>query len=90
MPMHPSILKIAQIDFLAFARLALRDLDGTEISDDRYLEFLASHLMDFADGRSRRLLINLPPRHLKTQFCTVCFAAWTLAHNPEAKILLIT
>jgi hypothetical protein len=32
--MHPSILKIAQIDFLAFARLALRDLDGTEISDD--------------------------------------------------------
>jgi hypothetical protein len=88
--MHPDILKIAQIDFLAFARIALRELDGTNVSDDRYLELLASNLMDFADGATKWLLINLPPRHLKTQLCSVCFAAWILAHSPEAKIMLIT
>jgi predicted phage terminase large subunit-like protein len=54
------------------------------------LEMLASRLMDFAEGKTRRLLINLPPRHLKTQLCTVSFAAWILAHKPDTKIMLIT
>ena len=60
------------------------------MSKDRYLELLASRLMDFAEGKTKRLLINLPPRHLKTQLCTVSFAAWILAHKPDTKIMLIT
>jgi predicted phage terminase large subunit-like protein len=88
--MTSAIFKIVKTDFLAFARMALRELDGTRMSDDRYLELLASELIDFADGKTKRLLMNLPPRHLKTQLCTVCFAAWILAHEPETKIMLIT
>ena len=88
--MNSEISKIVALDFLAFARKALRELDRVLISDDRYVELLASNLMDFADGKTKRLLINLPPRHLKTQLCTVCFAAWMLAHEPTTKIMLIT
>src|SRR5262245_64491195 len=88
--MNSEILNIVKVDFLAFARKALRELDGTRISEDRYLELLSSHLMDFADGKTKRLLINLPPRHLKTQLCTVCFAAWVLAPKPRRKIMAIT
>src|SRR6478672_8638702 len=88
--MKNNIAKIVSADFLTFARMALRELDGTRISEDRYLEMLASRLMDFAEGKTRRLLINLPPRHLKTQLCTVSFAAWILAHKPDTKIMLIT
>src|SRR5262245_45317510 len=57
--MNSEILNIVKVDFLAFARKALRELDGTRISEDRYLELLSSHLMDFADGKTKRLLINL-------------------------------
>ena len=81
---------IAKHDFLAFAQIALRELDGTEISDDRYLEALESELMRLADGSSKRLLVNLPPRHLKTMLCTICFAAWLLAHHPREKILVVS
>ena len=88
--MKNNIAKIVSADFLAFACWALRELDGTRISKDRYLELLASRLMDFAEGKTKRLLINLPPRHLKTQLCTVSFAAWILAHKPDTKIMLIT
>jgi len=88
--MKNEILKIVKFDFLAFARKALIELDGTRISDDRYLELLSSNLMDFADGKTRRLLINLPPRHLKTQLCTVCFSAWILAQKPDTKLMLVT
>ena len=41
-------------------------------------------------GSTKRLLINLPPRHLKTEVGSVCFAAWLLAHQPNIKILLVT
>ena len=88
--MKNNIAKIVSADFLAFTRMALRELDGTRISKDRYLEMLASRLMDFAEGKTKRLLVNLPPRHLKTQLCTVCFAAWMLAHEPATKIMLLT
>jgi len=77
-------------DFLVFARKAIVELDGTEVSDDRYVDYLAAKLMEFADGDIRRLLINLPPRHLKTMLCTVCLAAWILAHHPRKKILVVT
>ena len=88
--MKNNVARIVSTDFLTFARMALRELDGTRISEDRYLELLASRLMDFADGKAKRLLVNLPPRHLKTQLCTVSFAAWILAHKPDTKIMLIT
>jgi len=71
--MKNNIAKIVPADFLTFARKALRELDGTRISEDRYLELLESRLMDFAEGKTKRLLVNLPPRHLKTQLCTVSF-----------------
>ena len=45
--------------------------------------------MQFADGLIKRLLVNLPPRHLKTYLGSVCLAAWILAHNPSTKIMIL-
>ena len=88
--MHSKLVAAVQSDFLAFAQLALRELDGTKLSDDRYLDLLATRLIELHDGSIKRLLINLPPRHLKTQLCTICFAAWLLANDPTVKILIVT
>ncbi len=77
------------IDFLWFATKAIRELDGTVVSKDKYLEYLATVLVAFADGSIKRLIINLPPRHLKTLLATVSLAAWILAHQPNAKILVV-
>lgn len=41
-------------NLLAFAQKALRELDGTDMSDDRYLEYLERYLMDFATGSTKR------------------------------------
>ena len=42
------------------------------------LEYLASELMEFVDGETRRLLVNLPPSHLKTLLFAVCLSGWTI------------
>ena len=38
-------------------------------------------------GKIRRLIINLPPRYLKSLLASVAFPAWCLGHDPAAQIL---
>jgi hypothetical protein len=87
--MKNDIDSLLRNDFLSFARKALRELDGTILSDDPYLDYLASKLTAFADGEVKRLIINAPPRHLKSQLGTVCLAAWILGHRPNKKIIVL-
>ncbi|HEX3413773.1 MAG TPA: terminase, partial [Stellaceae bacterium] len=41
-------------------------------------------------GKIRRLIINLPPRHLKSLLASVAFPAWCLGHDPSAQILCVS
>jgi phage terminase large subunit-like protein len=82
--------ELPKYDLSAFARKAIYELDGTEISRDPYLDVIESPLNDFSEGAIRRLIVNLPPRTLKTLFCSIVLSAWLLAHDPTLKILLIT
>jgi predicted phage terminase large subunit-like protein len=88
--MKSELKSMVRTDFLSFARKAILELDGTKLGDDRYLEYLATELMEFVDGKTRRLLINLPPRHLKTLLSAVCLSAWKFAHEPSTKIMIVT
>ena len=39
------------------------------------------------DGRIRRLIINVPPRSLKSHLVSVAFPAWVLGHKPDHQII---
>jgi predicted phage terminase large subunit-like protein len=77
-------------DFLSFARKAILQLDGTKISTEPYLKYLAQELDQFANEETRRLIINLPPGHLKTLLGSVSLAAWMLAHDPSLKLIVVS
>jgi hypothetical protein len=51
---------------------------------------LAYELDQFANEDTRRLIINLPPGHLKTLLGSVSLAAWMLAHDPSLKIIIVS
>src|ERR1700721_1916297 len=38
-------------------------------------------------GKIRRLMINLPPRSLKSHCASIAFIAWLLGHNPATQII---
>ena len=42
------------------------------------------------EGRIRRLIIDVPPRHLKSHLASVAFPAWSLEHDPIIQILCVT
>jgi hypothetical protein len=41
-------------------------------------------------GKIRRLIINMPPRYLKSLLASVAFPAWCLGHDPAAQILCVS
>src|SRR6516225_1795597 len=43
-----------------------------------------------SEGRIRRLMICVPPRHLKSHLGSVSFPAWCLGHDPSAQILCVS
>jgi predicted phage terminase large subunit-like protein len=88
--MHPKIKALLLRDFLSFARKAISELEGTKISNEPYLKYLAHELDQFANEETRRLIVNLPPGHLKTLLGSVSLAAWTLAHDPTLKIIIVS
>ena len=82
---------IMRRDFLSFTRQCMRELQGGAVLDENWhLELLASELAEVVDGRNRRLLINLPPRHLKSVLCSVALPAWMLGHNSGAQIICVS
>jgi len=55
-----------------------------------HIEVIAAKLMAVREGKIRRLIINLPPRHLKSLLASIAFPAWCLGHDPSAQILCVS
>jgi phage terminase large subunit-like protein len=82
--------KLIHDDFASFVRKAFSyNHDGKTLGDDPYIDYLCVHLVKVANGDTKRLVINLPPRHLKTFLAAICLTAWVLAHDPSARIMVV-
>lgn len=48
---------------------------------------ICEHLQAISDGQIRNLIINLPPRNLKSSIVSVCWNAWEWIHDPRLRYL---
>ena len=55
-----------------------------------HIKVIAAKLRAVREGKIRRLIINLPPRHLKSLLASIAFPAWCLGHDPSAQILCVS
>jgi predicted phage terminase large subunit-like protein len=55
-----------------------------------HIEVIANKLEECRRGRIRRLIINVPPRSLKSLAASIAFPAWVLGHNPSAQLLCVS
>src|SRR6266480_5700642 len=77
--------------FGTFSARCFHDLNPqTELSRSWHLDVIAAKLTAVRQGTIRRLIINLPPRHLKSLLASVAFPAWCLGHDPSAQILCVS
>jgi predicted phage terminase large subunit-like protein len=78
-------------DFGTFAARCFHDLNPqAELAMNWHLEVIAATLTAVREGKIRRLIINLPPRHLKSLIASIAFPAFCLGHDASAQILCIS
>jgi predicted phage terminase large subunit-like protein len=53
-----------------------------------YLDAICHALEEVHEGRKSRLIITVPPRHLKSVTASVAYVAWLLGHNPSMEIMV--
>ena len=58
--------------------------------EGRHHKIFAEKLEQVARGELKRLIINMPPRHTKSEFASTYFPSWVLGRNPKLKIMQIT
>ena len=51
---------------------------------------VADKFNQIATGKIKRLIINMPPRHTKSEFASNYLPAWMIGKNPKLKIIQTT
>jgi predicted phage terminase large subunit-like protein len=75
-------------NFGAFVRHAFKMTHGMALGDQPYVNHLCYVISQMIDGKTKRLLINLPPQHLKSFVGTICLTSYLLGVNPRLRIIV--
>ena len=79
---------ILRRDFTSFNERAFYQLNpGTRFHCSPHNEVLASRLEQCRLGKIKRLIVNVPPRSLKSHGVSVSYCAWLLGHDPAVRII---
>jgi predicted phage terminase large subunit-like protein len=82
---------ILRSTFYFFAQRCFSELNpAAALAENWHLEVIAAKLTAVREGKIRRLIINLPPRHLKSLMASIAFPAWCLDHDPSAQLLCVS
>lgn len=76
--------------FPAFLRFAFRDLHPQQnFVDAAHIHVLADYLTRVAKGEIKRLIINMPPRSLKSFSTSIALPTWLLGRDPTKQIISV-
>jgi predicted phage terminase large subunit-like protein len=74
-----------QNDFLSFVKWV-----WPEFIQGHHHKVYAEKLDRVARGELKRLIVNMPPRHTKSEFASHLFPAYFMGRNPKAKLIQTT
>lgn len=75
-------------DLTSFIGRAFMELHpGSPLAMNWHIPLIADRLMAVARGDVKRLIINIPPRNLKSICASVAFPAWLLGNHPEKRVI---
>ena len=80
-----SVRDVAQNDFMAFVKHVYDGfIEGTHHKQ------VARQFEKLAVSPGSRIIVNMPPRHTKSEFASYLLPAWLIGKNPELKIIQTT
>ena len=82
---HIKKLNKAEKNFIPFVRHVWPDF----ISGFHHRK-IAEKFEAIKDKKIKRLIVNMPPRHTKSEFASFLFPSWLVGNNPQLKIIQTT
>lgn len=89
MPAKPLALTPAALARALPSGLAVLDTRG-KWTPGRHHRLLDQHLLNVAAGRTKRLIVNMPPQHGKSTQGSEYFPAWFIGNWPRQRINLVS
>ncbi|AIL65074.1 Transposase [Rickettsiales bacterium Ac37b] len=81
--------ELLKADFTSFIGKSFITVNpGTKFLYNWHIELISEILQEVAQGKIKRLVINMPPRYLKSLCVSVAWPAWLLGHNPTQRIMV--
>jgi predicted phage terminase large subunit-like protein len=82
---------VCRQDLYTYTTRCFAELEGrAQFHPNWHMEVIAAHLQECMRGNIKRLIINLPPRHLKSLMASAALPAFWLGHRPKASIIHVT
>ena len=75
----------AKDDFLSFVKCV-----WPEFIEGPHHRHIAKKFNKLATGEIKRLIVNMPPRHTKSEFASYLLPSWMVGRNPKLKIIQAT
>ena len=72
-------------DFMSFVKHV-----WPEFIEGSHHKIVAEKFNQIAEGKIKRLIINMPPRHTKSEFSSYLLPAWMIGRRPNLKIIQST
>lgn len=88
LPTKDEVSALLRSDLSSFIMRCFLELNpSTEYMHNWHIDLIASKLNEVRLGTCKRLIINIPPRNMKSICASVAFPAWLLGHNPSLNII---
>jgi predicted phage terminase large subunit-like protein len=77
--------------FKSFLVKSFQTLNPTvNFQDNWHIDLISEYLKEVAASKIKRLIINIPPRSLKSTIVSVAWPAWLLGKDPTKKIIVVS
>ena len=82
---------VLRSDFKSFCLKVFQEVSpGTKYLDNWHIDVICDRIECLRNGGQNRLIINLPPRYMKSIICSVALPAFLLGHKPQERILCVS
>jgi hypothetical protein len=90
---HQLLEVVLRKDFKSFVIKVFKEVSpNSKYLDNWHIDVICNELMKVTNDENdvNRLIINIPPRYMKSIICSVAFPAYILGHNPKSDIICVS
>lgn len=81
-------MEIIKLLKLISPQITAKSIFQANWASPNHINFIEEKLLNLYKGRTKKLIINIPPRHGKSQLVTKVFPLWWLLNKPSDRIII--